>query len=341
MKKALSAVAVGVALAASSAANAGWLNWVKFVNQLTEPTVQENYTKTAHPIVLVHGAMGFKSIEGVEYFYGIAQSLRRSGATVFTANLSALESDEARGEQLIEQLENWQAINGATGFNLMGHAQGGNTIRYVAAVRPDLVKSVTAIGTPINGSIFADKVLDVFKKLDEKQPLLGKVTKFVGQLITNGAITLVDNAVADNPSGKGQNIANMLTALSTENMQSFNEKYSAALPIAPCGEGEAVVNGVHYYSWGGNKSYTNPVDPSDYIMLGTALMFGKHGDANTPKHDGLVSSCNMHLGKVIRDDYKLNHLDEINQVMGMYGFFNTNPISIYRQHANRLQQAGL
>lgn len=44
-----------------------------------------NYTKTQHPIVLVHGLFGFGSIVGVDYFYRIPEELRRDGAQVFVA----------------------------------------------------------------------------------------------------------------------------------------------------------------------------------------------------------------------------------------------------------------
>lgn len=34
-------------------------------------------------------------------------------------------------------------------------------------------------------------------------------------------------------------------------------------------------------------------------------------------HDGLVGRYSMHLGKVIRSDYQLGHVDAINQAAGM------------------------
>lgn len=35
-------------------------------------------------------------------------------------------------------------------------------------------------------------------------------------------------------------------------------------------------------------------------------------------NDGLVATCSTHLGKVIRDDYRMNHLDEINGLLGIH-----------------------
>jgi triacylglycerol lipase len=40
--------------------------------------------------------------------------------------------------------------------NLIGHSHGGLDVRYVAAVRPDLVASVTSVGTPHKGADLAD-----------------------------------------------------------------------------------------------------------------------------------------------------------------------------------------
>ena len=44
---------------------------------------------------------------------------------------------------------------------------------------------------------------------------------------------------------------------------------------------------------------------------------------------------------MIRDDYGMNHMDEVNQVAGLVNLFDTNPLTVYRQHANRLREMGL
>ena len=42
---------------------------------------QSTYTKTRHPIVLVHGLLGFDSLLGIyDYFYGLPGELRAGGA---------------------------------------------------------------------------------------------------------------------------------------------------------------------------------------------------------------------------------------------------------------------
>jgi triacylglycerol lipase len=44
---------------------------------------------------------------------------------------------------------------------------------------------------------------------------------------------------------------------------------------------------------------------------------------------------------VIRDNYRMNHLDEVNQFIGLTSLFETSPVTVYRQQANRLKNAGL
>jgi triacylglycerol lipase len=101
---------------------------------------------TRYPIVLVHGLLGFDRILGVDYWYQIPNSLRKAGATVLVAQVSAVNDNDVRGEQLLQQLKAWQAAYGYTRFNLIGHSQGAPTARYAAGVAPQLVASVTSVG---------------------------------------------------------------------------------------------------------------------------------------------------------------------------------------------------
>ena len=116
-----------------------------------------SYAKTKYPIVLAHGMAGFDELFGVyEYWYGIPDALRDKGATVFVTEVSQFNATEVRGEQLIDQIETITAITGKPKVNLIGHSHGGLDVRYVAAVRPDLVASATSIGSPHKGADLAD-----------------------------------------------------------------------------------------------------------------------------------------------------------------------------------------
>ncbi|HCM06085.1 MAG TPA: lipase, partial [Oceanospirillales bacterium] len=96
------------------------------------------------------------------------------------------------------------------------------------------------------------------------------------------------------------------------------------------------VNGIRYYSWSGAKPTTNFLDPTDLLTGITSLFFSSGVD-----NDGLVSSCSSRLGMVIRDDFNMNHLDEVNMLLGLHDIWSTDPLTVFRSHANRLKKAGL
>jgi len=115
------------------------------------------YTKTKYPIVLEHGMAGFDELFGVfGYWFGIVDALEDGGATVFTTTVSQFNATELRGEQLIDQVETIVALTGKPKVHLIGHSHGGLDVRYVAAVRPDLVASVSSVGSPHKGAALAD-----------------------------------------------------------------------------------------------------------------------------------------------------------------------------------------
>jgi triacylglycerol lipase len=286
---------------------------------------QAGYTQTRHPVVLVHGLLGFDSLLGVyDYWYGIPSDLRAGGARVYVANVSSSHFSEVRGEQLIRDLDSLRAVHGHARFNLFGHSHGGPTIRYVASVRPDLVASVTSIGSPHTGSKVADGLNSSLPPGSALRPL---VAGFVDAL----SVFLEFLSGDDDP----QDALGALASLSTSGAASFNALHRHGLPAISCGQGAAQVNGIRYYSWGGTSVFTHLLDASDPLMGAGSLFFGF--EAN----DGLVGRCSSHLGVVLRDDYGWNHLDEVNQTIGLTNWFASSPKAVIRAHANRLKNAGL
>ncbi|MFZ6674306.1 lipase family alpha/beta hydrolase [Undibacterium sp. Xuan67W] len=292
---------------------------------LPAPSWATGYTETKYPIVLAHGLFGFDNIGPVEYWYGIPAALRSDGAKVYATQVSAANSTEVRGEQLLTQVKQIIAVTGKTKVNLIGHSHGGPTARYVASVRPDLIASVTSVGGVNRGSIVADLLLGIAPD--------GSLSNAVIVSITNGLATVINFL----SGGKGLTQDSLAAAksLSTAGSLKFNVVHPEGIPTSSCGEGAYQVNGVSYFSWSGAQAYTNVLDIIDPALALTSLAFGG------AKNDGLVASCSAHLGKVIRDDYAMNHLDEVNQTVGLVNIFETNPVTIYRQHANRLKNQGL
>jgi triacylglycerol lipase len=268
---------------------------------------------------------GFSQIAGIDYFYGIGYELTQNGAQVFQTQVASFDSSYVRGEQLLQQTKQILAITGAPKVNLIGHSQGTLDVRYVAGMLPDKIASVTTVGGLNKGVPIADAVLT-----SQDSPA-GTIILPVVKAAVDAFFTLVG-------IGSGQKYDQSSQAgvdqISTAGMEKFNAMFPAGLPTTACGEGASVVNGQRFYSWGGTGKLTNLLDPSAVILTATGLIGPKEGD-------GLVPKCTSHIGKVIRDDYNQNHFDQVNQVLGMVSLFETNPVSLFRQHANRLKQAGL
>jgi triacylglycerol lipase len=286
---------------------------------------QSIYTQTKNPIVLVHGLLGFDSVLGVyDYWYGIGNELKAGGAQVYTASVSASNFTEVRGEQLISDLDTLRAVTGKQKFNLIGHSHGGPTVRYVASVRPDLVASVTVLGSPNIGAPMADAISKV---LPPSSPLRAPVAAFVNAL--SGFL----GALSGNSDP--QNALGALASLSTAGSTRFNSLHPQGKPTTSCGSGAASVNGIRYYSLGGTSVLTNILDISDPVLAAGGVLFGFE------RNDGLVGHCSSRWGTVLRDDYGWNHLDEVNQLLGLRGLFSSSPASVLRAQANRLKTLGL
>jgi len=280
---------------------------------------ESDYAAVRYPIVLIPGILGFEKILGVvEYFPAIPEALSSGGADVYIVYGSKANSSEVRAAQLIPRLEEIKAITGAERLNLVGHSQGAVDARIIAARRPDLVASITSVGGPHQGVPLAEKV---------DQGTFGPVpAKLLGALAD--LFTLLSNSTDPN------DIDAAMHSLSVTGMAEINARYPAALPAEPCGQGTEIVNGIHYYSWGGVGNLTNPVDLLDPVWLLANI-------AAPGSNDGLIPRCSSHLGQVIRDDYMHNHIDETNMLFGLVMPLAARPQALFRQQANRLKLAGL
>lgn len=324
----------------------------------TGPAV-DNYAATQYPIVLVHGLSGTDRYANVlDYWYGVAADLEAHGADVYVANLSGFQSDlgaNGRGEQLLAYVKQVLAATGAQKVNLIGHSQGGLSVRYVAAVAPDLVASVTTIGTPHRGSEFADYVAGVLAKdpTGLAEPLIAKFADLLGTLFSSNFNTNQDAIAA-------------LTALTTAGAAQYNQAVPSAGLGAPgsCQTGaptETVNGNLHYlYSWGGSAiqptwsalgvqgasdtSVSGALDPANIKDPSTLTLYGSGTimiNRNSGPNDGLVSVCSSLFGQVLSTSYHWNHVDEINQVLGVLGQNAEDPLAVIRAHANRLKVQGL
>jgi triacylglycerol lipase len=310
----------------------------------TQTALADTSGQTQHPIVLVHGLSGFDSILG-DYFYGVKGALSNVGTSeVYTPQIAGWENNEFRGEELLAYVEDLVATTGATKVNLIGHSQGGTTSRYVASVRPDLVASVTSVGSPHFGSEIGDIIKD--------SPLEGAA------LAIGDAVGVFIAALSGDPDQQVRAMGS-LESLNTEGALTFNTQHPQGVRQGACqdtpyynagswwwpnwvydysvNDGEHNVNGINYYSWSGTYNPivdSNVLDPADGLLSVTWAML-------PGASDGMVERCSSHMGKVIRDDYTLNHADEINGMWGLKSLWASDPVQLFVSHAQRLKQAGL
>ncbi|NRD73386.1 triacylglycerol lipase [Shewanella sp. VB17] len=301
-----------------------WLNIISLILlSLFYPT-QSHAAATQYPVILIHGFMGFDDAFGIDYFYGIPEALSNQGVQVFVARVSPVNTTEIRGEQLRLYVQSVLAYTGAEKVNLIGHSHGGPTARYVASVSPEIVASVTSIGGVNWGSRFADFLM-------EKIP----VDSALAWVLNNAFNTLSE--IITRVSGGGQYPTGTLAStasLTTQGSIIFNQKYPEGIPEYYCGYGsEKASNGVSYYSWSGTSQNTHVLDPSDVAFNVISRLFDE-------PNDGLVSSCSSHLGKVLSDNYNMNHLDQINQMFGLVSWSETNPKILFKEHINLLANNG-
>lgn len=285
--------------------------------------VVDTTARTVHPIVLVHGMMGFDHLGSMPYWVGIPEAMRAHGAQVHLVQVSAFNSSEVRGEQLLAQVQAILKQTGAVKVHLIGHSHGSHTARYVAGLHPELVASVTSVAGPNLGSETADWV----------QSLAGEHDGAFSALLSSGnALGRFINWLSD--ADWPQDAEAAMRSLSSGGSAAFNQRFPAGVPTTPCGQGEPEVQGVRYYAWSGVGTFYNALNPADYLMKLTGLTFRKEAS------DGLVGRCASHLGQVIRDDLPLNHFHAVNQFHGLVAD-GVDPVRLYVDHARRLKAEGL
>lgn len=280
------------------------------------------YAQTKYPVVLAHGMMGWDTMVGIEYWYQIPNDLRSNGASVYVTQASGLESSEVRGEQLLKQVKEILAITGQPKVNLIGHSHGGHSVRYVAALMPERIATVTTMATPAKGAPMADLIVN------------GGTGGAVGSKVIQAAGTILNVLNGGSRKGLPVSATNSLKSLSTAGSAAFNAKFPQAIPTTACGEGAYVVNQVQYYSFAGVAQSTSLLDLLDPAVKLVALAF-----TNGEQNDGFVGRCSAHVGRVVRDNYNMNHIDFMNHMLGARAS-DTDPKVVYRTQLNRLKLAG-
>lgn len=302
--------------------------------QVTEKA-KSDYAKTKYPILMVHGWLGWQRIGtdtiGLDYWYQILPDMARNGSTVFATQLSPANTTAHRGEQLIHQIDEVLAITGKEKINLIGHSHGGPTVLYVAATRPQQIASITGVAGTYHGSKVADDI--------QNNTLTRTAFNILGDYIIGPLITLGQFK----PELEIDFDASM-KSLTQTGSSSFNASVAKQMvqdgvlaSTENCNKNLKPKdrNGIYYYSWAGVAQATNALDIDTTLMQLGPLSYGNKDN------DGMVARCSAFIGKVINDQYKLNHTDLANMMFGLKGLFSPDPVAMYRQHANRLKLQNL
>jgi triacylglycerol lipase len=325
MKKLLAVVGLSISASfASSAFAAGCSQWWG---------TSGGYTDTKHPILLVHGLSGFDTIGGlIGYFHTIPMNLCRSGADVEVASVAAFNDSEQRGQKLAQDISS--NLFGTGKFNMIGHSQGAPTARAAITFNANMyssgngrIVSLTSVGGVNKGSKTADMIRGII-------PVNGVVQG--GTVALANAFGGIINALSGNSNS--QDALGALKTLTTPGTNDLNSRHGYGVASGYCTNDRATQvtvkgNTIKLYSWAGNSVFTNVLDVTDAFLGITALPF--QGE----KNDGLVSVCSQKLGYFIGET-SANHIDEVNHLLGVRSLWH-DPVTMYRQHANRLKNAGL
>lgn len=312
---------------------------------------------TQYPVILVNGLFGTDDylkgplFQGFPYWYGIVEDLQRHGAKVYVASVRSIDGEAARGQDLLDFINK---VAPGQKVNLIGHSQGGFTVRYVAQIAPDRVASVTTIGTPHWGAPLADVISGAIGVVDN----LG-FGAAVRAVVTPLA-AILGLVIQGNPN---QDAYGTLGVLSSSGAAAFNLKYSSAGLGDPksCTSGAAsqTIDGYRQqlYSWSGsafrgplphdvslNTVFGVPLDTAT-VLDGTTLGLATVGLPTVAfglgDNDGMVPACRSKFGQVIGTAFKWNHLDEVNQIAGILGGNAEDPVAVIRTHVERLKNASL
>lgn len=312
-----------------------------------------DYATTRYPVVTATGFTGAPKMFGiVDYWYGFERRLKEQGNDKFYVPLlSSLAPWDIRVIQLSDAIDDILAEHQTDKVHLIGHSQGGYTVRAYAALYPEKVASLNTIGGNHRGSQIADIVWDLNGDIGGLLPGL-----------RNAIVWVIESVMWLNGILNGEDLEQ--DALPTLYMSTTEGSYEFARQVSDFGfsddcnvPGESYVSGttvneqgdtVSYafpiYSWVGRgsptnlfKSGKNLLDPSGYGMDISYLAI-KHllgGGAN----DGVVTTCSAALGEVISNSYYWDHLDEVNQIFGLTP--KPNPVTVLITHMNRLKEQGL
>jgi len=240
-------------------------------------------TPIPYPIILEHGAAGWDTTLGWEYFYQVQETLEAAGYRTFTTRVDPFNGIAARGRELALEIDRILAETGAEKVHLIGHSQGGLDARYVVSTLDygDRVASVTTIGTPHLGCEMIDLALSW--------------TPGLGQAAASALFDIFAGVMTGTETDVAAQMADMSHAHMTE-------AFNPANPDDPR---------VAYYSWAGWTQANPLVDTAETdIVIPIFLSSYLITLAVEGTNDGLVSVRSARWGSYF-GAVPADHLDEV------------------------------
>lgn len=180
---------------------------------------------TKYPVILAHGMGASAEILGRwDYWWGVADALRKEGAEVYTTSVNGMDGTAAKAADFKRQFLEILATSGKPKANIIGHSHGTVYTRYAISNLglADMVASHTSIAGPHRGSAVADAVVGIIP--DAWEPLAGNTIDFIYTLLFGDT----------NPDS----LQNAYDLTSTHMINNFN-------PNTPD------ISGIYYQSWTG------------------------------------------------------------------------------------------
>jgi len=218
-----------------------------------------------HPIVLIHGFMGYDTLLCWRMFSDVRAFLQSQGAEVLQPELHPSAPIAYRSAQLKTAIE--QAYGTERPVHLIGHSMGGLDARYLASPAGlgsgDRICTVITLGTPHRGSSVASRIP---RTLTWSLSSAGKVALKAQTILP---------LLARNRQYWEYLADDRWEALKDLSNGHFSENFNSTIVDHPV---------VRYYSYGGDITS----GPRRFIAKFRAFLVGAFGAFKEP-HDGLVT----------------------------------------------------
>ena len=292
----------------------------------TTPTVPHK----PYPIVLAHGFSGFHNIGPLNYFYGVEDALSKDGHQVFVTRVDPYNSSEARGEELLSQIESILGDTSSDKVDLICHSQGALDCRYVANKIGKHIGAVVMVAGVNRGDYVADVAAGIIQ---------GPTADAVQLLLT-----LFGDGVLD-PNGNPNTDAKAAIAqLTTPGCDAFNAKYPDDPNVAYFSIAGRSQNGAGDADCGSAREapfiekWDQVTSPVNALLSGTASLING-SSSPPPTNDGLVTVASSRWGTFL-GCVPADHLSEVCQIGGQSSGSSYDCVTMYRDIADWLVARG-